>query len=566
MLAAALLAVLAQVSALPSPQAGSPPRDQRRVTSGTAIVRGRVVAADTGAPIRGCNVTLNPARSVIRDESDNPRVASPAGEPQTTQTNEDGRFEFSGLPPGTYRLSVWPDPANGRYVVAEGRTPWPSLGKPFDVATGQKLDVPVIHLPRAGVLSGRVVDEFGEPTAYVEVRALVRQTGGEPAFGGRSDSTDDLGRFRLFGLTPGDYFVVAEPRHMGGSGSDARVKPLPTYLPSAFTLAEATAVSVRAGQEVGDLEIRLVTGRAFKISGTITTSKGQPFSHKNGRVGFVERSGGGMSSQSVELRENGAFEIAGVSPGTYSLEIDPGFQHPGEDVPGDPEYAVVPIVVTGDDIEGLSIVTQPPVSIPGEVVFDDVPTQDPKPLEVTAVAAGEAVMWRPASRSKVASDGTFVLKGLYRPVYVRAVAPPGYHLASVAFDGQDITDAATQFKAGIGKLSVTLTRRASELSGQVEDSSEHGSSFVLAFGEDRSLWFSMATTTKSVHAGEDGKYRLQGLRPGRYLVTALSMFHLSPVERTPEQWESLAKHATPVTIGDNERKVLNLSLVSEIDR
>jgi hypothetical protein len=35
---------------------------------------------------------------------------------------------------------------------------------------------------------------------------------------------------------------------------------------------------------------------------------------------------------------------------------------------------------------------------------------------------------------------------------------------------------------------------------------------------------------------------------------------------TIEYWESLAKHATPVTVGDDERKVLNLKLVSQLDR
>jgi hypothetical protein len=35
------------------------------------------------------------------------------------------------------------------------------------------------------------------------------------------------------------------------------------------------------------------------------------------------------------------------------------------------------------------------------------------------------------------------------------------------------------------------------------------------------------------------------------------------VDPEPDVWESLARQATPVTIGDNERKVLNLTLGTE---
>ena len=53
----------------------------------TAIVRGRVVDARTGAP-------LEKAPLVVEDTG------------QSTQTGADGRFELAGLPPGPHRLSV----------------------------------------------------------------------------------------------------------------------------------------------------------------------------------------------------------------------------------------------------------------------------------------------------------------------------------------------------------------------------------------------------------------------------------------------------------------------------
>jgi hypothetical protein len=94
------------------------------------------------------------------------------------------------------------------------------------------------------------------------------------------------------------------------------------------------------------------------------------------------------------------------------------------------------------------------------------------------------------------------------------------------------------------------------------------SSLVLAFGEDRALWTHHATTTKWTQSDEAGKYTVSGLRPGNYLVVALQPSSGSSMMNNTNTgyWESLAKQATPVTIGDDERKVLNLKLASEPDR
>jgi hypothetical protein len=163
----------------------------------------------------------------------------------------------------------------------------------------------------------------------------------------------------------------------------------------------------------------------------------------------------------------------------------------------------------------------------------------------------------------------FLLKGLHRPVYVRVAPPDGYHLAAVSFEGQDITDTPMEFKADTtGKVVVRLTRRASSLSGEVHDATAPASSLVLAFGEDRVLWTHHATTTKWTRSDESGKYKLSGLRAGNYLVVAVPLNSGSWIMTNTnlEKWESLAKQATPVAIGDDERKVLNLKLVSQLDR
>ncbi len=80
------------------------PRDQAPIVAGTASIRGRVVASDTGAPIRDHPVTLATLQ----------QTASLA-----TRTDGDGRFQFTALAAGRYRLQVALGPTSVRYLPEE---------------------------------------------------------------------------------------------------------------------------------------------------------------------------------------------------------------------------------------------------------------------------------------------------------------------------------------------------------------------------------------------------------------------------------------------------------------
>src|SRR5688572_10145391 len=67
------------------------PRDARQDARGNATIRGRVTIIGTTSPIRGALV-----RAIPRS----------AGEVLTTQANEDGWFQFTGLAPGRWTLQA----------------------------------------------------------------------------------------------------------------------------------------------------------------------------------------------------------------------------------------------------------------------------------------------------------------------------------------------------------------------------------------------------------------------------------------------------------------------------
>ena len=161
-----------------------------------------------------------------------------------------------------------------------------------------------------------------------------------------------------------------------------------------------------------------------------------------------------------------------------------------------------------------------------------------------------------------APDLSFALEHQFGPTLIRAEPPTGWHLKAILHGGIDVTDVPTEFGEGSSRVQVVLTQRAASLAGVVTRAAggpTRGS--VVALGDDPALWHDRASTTTIVSTDADGKYRLEGLRPGRYLVVAIPREEPPSPVITPAYLELLAKHATPVTFGEGESKTLDLRRV-----
>ncbi len=157
-------------------------------------VSGVVTDAATLRPIPGVNVQLGPAPSPGAR-----RLGS-------AFTDELGRFVFTNVEAGSYYINA----TRGGY--ADGHY-GPSLngngGSNIVLAAGEWFDAANVALVKLSAISGRVVDEHGEPVVGAFVRALVSLNvgGASHLVGGPVATTDDLGEYRIVGLPPGHYFV-----------------------------------------------------------------------------------------------------------------------------------------------------------------------------------------------------------------------------------------------------------------------------------------------------------------------------------------------------------------------
>lgn len=532
-----------------------PPRMMRPgadASPGTAVLRGVVVAADTGAPIRRAQV----------------RATAPGSQDtKTAMTDEQGRFELKELAGGRYSITA----TKGGFVSLQYGQRRPSEpGTPVDLAAGQTLEKLVIGLPRGSVITGRVVDEFGEPLTGAQVRALrYGYAGGMrrllPA--GQGNSTDDQGTFRIFGLPPGDYVVTATlnegrggPR---GGGPDAEVTTgyAPTYFPGTTNAADAQRITVGLAQEVGGIGFGLSLMRLSRVSGRLI---GGAMGEFPGMVMAMPDDAARIAMNSLRgaaVMGDGTFDINGLAPGRYTL-IAGGRGRRG----GDEPTGRLAITVAGADLTNVAIALMPPASVAGTIVTDSgqvgLRTDQIRLSFSPALPSGPDAFRAP--NAVIADDFTFALGGIIEPGYLRVTPPRGWFLKAIERAGDDVTDVPIALDPGtrLAGLRVVLTQTASGVNGIVRDDRGNAvlDATVVVFPDDDAKWMFQSRYVSSARPDTTGRFEVTGLPAARdYRIVAVQGLEAGSVS-DPEVLAQLRERAERLSLAEGETKALELKL------
>jgi protocatechuate 3,4-dioxygenase beta subunit len=550
---------------LPAGRGQLPPRDAvGDQATGSAIIRGRIVAADTGTPIRRAQVRANAAE--IRAS----RLAS---------TDAEGRFELKDLPAGRWMLTA---SKAGFMTLRFGQRRAFEAGSPIDLSEGQMMDRANFALPRGAAVTGHVFDEYGDPVAGARVQVLRYQTvqGRRQLTPGAGDQTDDTGAFRVYGLAPGDYYVSAVLR-VGGGGlglgpvDDANdtTSYAATYYPGTGNVAEAQRITIGIGEEQSNINFALQPVRAVRISGTVVDSTGAPLS--NGIITLInaDTTGGfpGFGGNAGRVRPDGSFTIANVTPGSYTLiaatGLGGGFRRggPGND---EVEFASVPVAVVNEDLTGVHVATSRGASITGTLVAAEGSIAKLNTTAIQVVAQSAQPLPGPlgARPTRVESDGTFVLANLNGQRYIRLNGlPQEWMLKTVTLDSTDVTDSPIEFRGSeqIAGLQITVTDKVSEVDGTVVTAKGEPTRdyTVVVFPDDPAKWAYPSRYLRSGRADQQGQFKIRGLPPDdRYLAVAVN--YLEDGEGgDPQFLEQIKDSATRFSLREGETKALDLKLV-----
>jgi len=327
-------------------------------------------ASVQGTVVRAANSPLSKATVELRTDEAEGRLID------TITTEADGRFAFQNVRPGRYRIVA----ARSGYV----RPP-----QMIAVTAGERpRDIELLMSP-TGAISGRVFDANGEPLGNVEVMAMKASypEGRRSLTPVGSVVTNDQGEYRLFWLPPGRYYVSVQPlsdrrRLMagimmigGGAGYFSAAtglrdpalevlaineradeqQQLPVYYSGTIDERTATAIDVRAGTDIGGVNLSVVSVREARVRGIVVSSAtGRPVQY--GTVQADED--GGIERREVRANsENGTFEIK-LMPGPHTLNVT-----------SEAGSAYMTLFVTSD-IDGLSISVSPDFDVRGRIIVE----------------------------------------------------------------------------------------------------------------------------------------------------------------------------------------------------
>ncbi len=528
-------------------RAQEPARDRPRTAAETAVIRGRVLIAGSDSGVRRARVSLT----------------SETGAPQDPiYTDGEGRFEFSGVAPGRYVAAAW----KSGWVEAKfgARTVW-DRHVSLVATAGTVVDDVQLALQKGAAISGRVVDDGGEPLVGMSVavgRVVVRN--GRPMVEsvGVGTETDDLGEYRVGGL-PAGAFVVSVfgfpppsslPARDSGPGPglfDPMQRPHTVFYPQTLSLAQATPIPVRVGDEVSAVDVTFVSmGSSGRISGRIVDPQSRSTNFSISIVSDGNGNPAAVMGMNTSVPQSGEFSVP-LAPGEYTVVAQ-----------SDTGSAMQHLSVGQDDISGIQLVLGNRARVSGRVAFEG-PTPRPTArlmveasspdvrLEMMPIRAGAERDGQPVM---VAANGSFTLDGVFgrRELRVNQV-PPGWTVKSITAGGHEVLDVPIDFTGGedLRDVVITLTDRAAELSGRVLDASGTpvSAASVLVFAEDRRQ---LPRRAHWVKPDQHGRFVVPGLPPGIYLV-ALAADVDDTRWSTAEYLDPFCAQAARVTLADADK-------------
>ena len=573
---------------------------------GTGSVAGRVFDAATGQPIAGATVRLSQTRGGYRSEA--------------YGTDVDGRFSFTGLGAGRFKITASADTYLGGAVGKRrplGEEVWITL------SIGEHRGDLTIPMFKGGMLSGRVVDEHDKPVVGFWVEAWPRAPrpilfNDTPRHA--SARTDSNGNYRITNVIPGDYVVVARvyrdtlrqsipgpspcdpPMLPPRPGMPSLPVPVPapperpvgtlysslanglrqprpradgtpmtyrtTFIPGVFGMAEASTVSVASGESTAGLDFQLRPVVATKVSGELTSPRG--FS-SGGEVRL--RLAGDLHWDTSEARTwlaagSGAFTLLDVPVGSYYLEPTRYAAAPSCDTKAVDSSSSLTRVKLDVPVNGVDGVVVPLVA--GTTVTGSLVHKGEKRLPVDLSLSLSATDPTPAAFGPIGeiANNRFTIDGVLPGSYELYVADHAttttWWLQSVTVGGRDATGLPFVVgPEGLDNVTVVMTDRPTSIRGTVNTNMNKPSddATVVLFPVDRMTWPNARIRSLRFQTSRAlrGVYDFDNVPAGEYFIAAFDETMLDP-------WPSLtflqraAASATRVSVKSGLAQVVALTV------
>jgi hypothetical protein len=466
-------------------------------------------------------------------------------EGQSVATDRDGKFQVNELDQGASYYVTAQIPA---YI-----TPQREQATPQSPPTYHAGDSVTLTLTKGGVITGTVTNALGEPMVQMHVRLerIMRDRNGRRLPGGTwgDRQTDDRGVYRIYGLPPGTYVVMAggSTSYYSSSMIDPYDTDVPTYANSA-TRETATEINVRAGEEVSGVDIRYRAEQGRTISGVVT-GIGRGFNVMLSTAGDVIAP---WNATAYKQSDDNSFSFLGVAEGDYDLYA---YSYGDNREVGVSE--VKRIRLRGADATGIELATRELASVAGRVVFEE--TTPPECTEKPRASFAEMTvgawhndteqaketpqaLWSLGVPVKPDAQGNFLMRNLAPGEYYFAARNTGknWYVRSLQFPATnpakkpiDATRVWTSLKVGdkVSGLAITLAQGGASFRGQLavaEGEKVPARTFVYLAPVERER----VDNVLNYFGGQldaEGKIGMNNIAPGRYWVFVETLSEDVPV-------------------------------------
>ena len=458
----------------------------RQPVSFQCAVDGAAVNGQTGEPV---------PRALI--------AVTAGGTGASASTDSGGKWSVAGAPCGPVQIVV---SRPGFLPYVHGQQPGRPV-TPLRLFEGFPMhDVKIELVPQA-VVTGRVIDETGDPVQNVTVSAMLARVADgrfnmQPA---ATVNTNDIGEFRVAGLGKGRYVFCARRNGNGNPlGFGTQTALADACYPGPLEGGQSSTIDVAAGREAR-VDFNMIRVATVHVRGAVT---GVPAGRGFG-VTLLRRGEGPSFTRNLPgaVRPDGKFDIPGVPPGAYLLagNFQEGPRH---------LYARVPVNAGQADIDDLAVTMQEGFSLTATVRIDS--SADPAPaLTQFPVSLRSVEPGLPGGQAKWAEDHGSVAFADLAPGEYRLVGnpPSPFYIRAATFGGQDLLRADAALSAGSAQVEIVLSDDGGSIEGDVVDDMGNpiGGGIIAVPRVGRPL---------TAFASPGGYFKVQNVEPGDYTVYA----------------------------------------------
>ena len=546
------------------------------LSSGTAssktayTVSGTVVNSVTGEPISRALVQLSVSQSPVfhpPDAEEETETFALSYQQRSALTDHEGHFKFEGLPQMRTTLAARKPGFFSPNELDRG------LPRANRVEVGATTPSVVLKLVPEAVITGHVTDANGEPLEGValKISGLQRTNGrrqlqpvGQEQDEPQSLNTNEDGEYRIAGLTPGSYYVVAVP--YSSNHDQAQSMGLPkvsypvTYYPGVAELAEAAPVQLSAGQRA-QVDFTLRQAPIVVVAGLLT---GFP-SGQEADLQFLNESGDDIAFDKQFDAQAGAFLAHIVSAGLCIIKAD------AKDALNRPLHAQVSLNATAG-VRNIRLALAPALSIP--ILVRTETTKPPsETLRRSVVGDMQSIpvsvnlhpieIGRPDVSASVEggpNNPLLVLRNLEAGRYKVEVVPNNtennsWYVKSIFYGGADLFRQELTVAGGeASPMEIVLRDDSAVLHGTVQFEETEGQAAVLVVPDYAPL------DPKMTVADDRGEFQIDGLAPGEYKIFAFD--RLDGLEYSnPEVLGEYASKAAQVSLLPNEKTTVKVDLI-----